>query len=77
MGDRYARRVATYTVFEETPPVSASSKSTAREIRDHAYAAGIREIYVPADNEDTHVIDFYRAQRAAELPVTFFSFTSA
>ena len=76
-GERYSRRLATYTVLEETLPVSALPKSTAREIRGHASAAGTRKIFVPTDNVDTHVIDFYRAPGTDESPVTFFSFTSA
>lgn len=47
-----------------------------RDIRARAAEAGIREIFVPADNDDTHALNFYRAQGADEMPVTFFSFTA-
>ncbi len=37
--------------------------------------AGIHDLFVPADNEDTHALDFYRALGGAPLPVTFFTFS--
>lgn len=48
-----------------------------RELRRAAAAAGIGEIFVPADNEDTHAVDFYRAQGGLASAVTFFSFAAA
>ncbi|WP_170133245.1 GNAT family N-acetyltransferase [Arthrobacter livingstonensis] len=45
------------------------------ELRDCTAAAGIREVFVAANNEDTHALDFYRAQGAVASPVTFFTFT--
>ncbi len=41
-----------------------------------AAAAGISVAFVPADNEDTHALDFYRAQGAVGSPVTIFTFTA-
>jgi aminoglycoside 3-N-acetyltransferase I len=46
-------------------------------LRDGVAAAlGIEEMFVPADNEDTHALDFYRALGGVPSPVTFFSFTT-
>ena len=36
--------------------------------------AGIHELFVPADNEDSHALDFYRALGGVPQPVTFFTF---
>ncbi len=44
------------------------------ELREQAAAAGIHEVFVPADNADTHALDFYRAQGAEASAVTFFTF---
>lgn len=35
---------------------------------------GIAVAFVPADNEDTHALDFYRAIGGVPTPVTFFTF---
>ncbi len=43
--------------------------------RDGARDAGIREVIVPADDEDTHALDFYRALGGAASPVTLFVFS--
>lgn len=40
-----------------------------------AAAAGIKVSFVPADNEDTHALDFYRALGGEPSPVTFFTFS--
>jgi aminoglycoside 3-N-acetyltransferase I len=45
------------------------------ELRAHAAALGIGELFVPADNEDVHALDFYRAIGGAAAPVTIFTFT--
>lgn len=39
-----------------------------------ARASGIETAFVPADNEDTHALDFYRAVGGTPSPVTFFTF---
>ncbi|MBL7990633.1 MAG: GNAT family N-acetyltransferase [Candidatus Kapabacteria bacterium] len=39
-----------------------------------ALEAGISYVFVPADNEDTHALDFYSAIGGTPSPVTFFSF---
>jgi aminoglycoside 3-N-acetyltransferase I len=44
------------------------------ELRQLAAAAGIRELFVPADNDDVHALDFYRALGGSASPVTFFTF---
>jgi aminoglycoside 3-N-acetyltransferase I len=44
------------------------------ELRERAAAAGIRELFVPADNDDLHALDFYRALGGAASAVTFFTF---
>ncbi len=44
-------------------------------LRAHAAAAGIGVVFVPADNEDTHALDFYRALGGAPTAVTIFTFS--
>lgn len=39
-----------------------------------AAAAGAKAVFVPADNEDTHALDFYRAVGGDAAPVTIFTF---
>ncbi|MBC8164852.1 MAG: GNAT family N-acetyltransferase, partial [Bryobacteraceae bacterium] len=41
---------------------------------DWAAVEGIRTAFVPADNEDTHALDFYRAVGGRESAVTIFLF---
>jgi aminoglycoside 3-N-acetyltransferase I len=36
--------------------------------------AGIHDLFVPADNDDAHALEFYRALGGAGSPVTFFAF---
>jgi aminoglycoside 3-N-acetyltransferase I len=43
-------------------------------LRVQAAAVGITVAFVPADNEDTHALDFYRAIGGAAAPVTIFTF---
>ncbi len=40
-----------------------------------ARAAGIETSFVPADDEDTHALEFYRALGGEASPVTFFTFS--
>jgi len=40
-----------------------------------AAASGIDVAFVPADNEDTHAMDFYRALGGVASPVTLFEFS--
>ena len=47
-----------------------------KELSQQAAAAGIAELFVAADNEDTHALDFYRALGGAASPVTIFEFAS-
>jgi aminoglycoside 3-N-acetyltransferase I len=44
------------------------------DLRDRAAAAGIEVLFVPADNDDTHALDFYRAVGGVPSPVTLFTF---
>jgi aminoglycoside 3-N-acetyltransferase I len=45
-----------------------------RELQRLAAMAGIHVLFVPADNDDTHALEFYRALGGAASPVTFFTF---
>ena len=44
------------------------------ELRRLVTAAGLGEIFVPADSDDTHALDFYRALGGEPSPVTIFTF---
>jgi aminoglycoside 3-N-acetyltransferase I len=43
-------------------------------LRSLAAQQGIDEVFVLADNDDPHALDFYRALGGAALPVTMFDF---
>jgi aminoglycoside 3-N-acetyltransferase I len=43
-------------------------------LRAAAETAGIDDIFVPADNDDTHALDFYRALGGESAAVTHFTF---
>jgi aminoglycoside 3-N-acetyltransferase I len=43
-------------------------------LRRAARDEGIEELFVPADNGDTHALEFYRALGGAPAPVTIFTF---
>lgn len=43
-------------------------------LRDAAGARGIGVAFVPADNDDTHALEFYRAIGGTPAPVTIFTF---
>lgn len=43
-------------------------------LRDAAAAEGIAVAFVPADNDDTHALDFYQAIGGTPAPVTIFTF---
>ena len=45
-----------------------------QHLRDAAAAEGIGVVFVPAENEDDHAIDFYRALGGSASEVTFFTF---
>ena len=43
-------------------------------MRAQAATVGIRVTFVPADNDDIHALDFYRALGGEAAPVTIFTF---
>jgi aminoglycoside 3-N-acetyltransferase I len=43
-------------------------------LRAATAAEGIGDLFVPADNDDTHALDFYRGLGGVPTPVTFFTF---
>jgi aminoglycoside 3-N-acetyltransferase I len=43
-------------------------------LRSQAAVAGITVAFVPADNQDTHALDFYQALGGVPAPVTIFTF---
>lgn len=45
-------------------------------LREEAARAGIDVVFVPADDEDEHALDFYRALGGDAAPVTIFTFSS-
>jgi aminoglycoside 3-N-acetyltransferase I len=47
-----------------------------QQLRRAAARAGIADVFVPADDEDVHALDFYRALGASASPVTIFTFTA-
>jgi aminoglycoside 3-N-acetyltransferase I len=47
-----------------------------KALRDAALAEGIEDVFVPADNEDTHALEFYRALGGEPAPVTIFTYSS-
>ena len=47
------------------------------ELRAQADAIGIQDMFVPADAEDLHALDFYRALGGEAAPVTIFTFSGA
>jgi aminoglycoside 3-N-acetyltransferase I len=50
-------------------------RALVEELLALAKSVGIRTTFVPADDEDTHALDFYRALGGAASPVTFFTFS--
>jgi aminoglycoside 3-N-acetyltransferase I len=46
-------------------------------LRHSARAQAISDIFVAADDEDAHALDFYRALGGAAAPVTIFTFTDS
>jgi len=44
-------------------------------LRELAASQGIRDVFVPADDEDGHALEFYRSLGATGTPVTFFVFS--
>ena len=45
------------------------------ELQESAAAQGIKVLFVAADNDDPHALDFYRALRGKPSPMTVFTFT--
>jgi aminoglycoside 3-N-acetyltransferase I len=44
-------------------------------LRREAASIGVQDVFVPADDDDAHALDFYRALGGAPSPVTIFSFS--
>ena len=44
-------------------------------LQEAAAAAGIQVVFVPADDDDVHALDFYRALGGEPSPVTIFTFS--
>lgn len=44
-------------------------------LRAGAEEAGLGDVFVGADNDDRHALEFYRAQGGAASPVTIFTFS--
>ncbi len=42
---------------------------------EQAFQAGVEEVFVPADNDDAHALDFYRSLGGQPSPVTIFTFS--
>jgi aminoglycoside 3-N-acetyltransferase I len=49
-------------------------RSLIRHLREAGAAQGIDTVFVAADNEDEHAVDFYRALHGVASPVTVFAF---
>ncbi len=45
-------------------------------LRESAAGMGIHDVFVPADNDDLHALEFYRALGGVAAPVTHFTFSS-
>ena len=43
-------------------------------LREMAAAHGVHDLFVPADDDDAHALEFYRALGATATPVTLFAF---
>ena len=44
-------------------------------LRQAAAAEGIADLFVPADNDDRHALEFYRRLGGVAAPVTIFTFS--
>ncbi len=66
--------------FEETVRPGSRRRGIGRRLmealRTEAAREGITVAFVPADNEDRHALDFYRALGGTAAPVTIFTFDS-
>jgi aminoglycoside 3-N-acetyltransferase I len=47
------------------------------ELRNSAAESGVVNVFVAADNDDVHALDFYRALGGNASPVTLFTFAQA
>jgi aminoglycoside 3-N-acetyltransferase I len=50
-------------------------RALVEELIRRGHEAGIDTVFVPADDEDTHALDFYRAIGGTPSKVTFFTFS--
>ena len=66
-------------IYDLAVRVDRQRQGIGRALVDHLLAlgrtAGIDTTFVPADDEATHALEFYRALGGAPQPVTFFTFS--
>jgi aminoglycoside 3-N-acetyltransferase I len=65
-------------IYDVAVPKEHQRKGIGRQLvtqlRKEAAAVGIVDVFVAADNDDVHALDFYRALGGAASPVTIFTF---
>lgn len=70
-----AREVFLYDISVAEPARRRGvGRRLVEELRRLAAEDGIDVMFVPADDEDTHALDFYRALGGVPAPVTIFTF---
>jgi aminoglycoside 3-N-acetyltransferase I len=73
------REIAEIFIYDVAVRRDHQRKGVGRELLAHlravAAASGIGDVFVAADSDDRHALDFYRALGGAAAPVTMFSFT--
>lgn len=72
------REVSEFFIYDLAVRTDYQRRGIGRELvqalRQAAATIGIYTVFVPADNDDTHALDFYRAIGGEASPVTFFTF---
>jgi aminoglycoside 3-N-acetyltransferase I len=61
---------------DETHQRQGIGRQLVRALQTEAAAQGITVSFVPADHEDLHALDFYRAIGGSETPVSIFDWRS-
>jgi aminoglycoside 3-N-acetyltransferase I len=66
-------------IYDIAVRVDHQRRGVGRRLVSHliriAKDSGIHDLFVPADDEDAHAIEFYRALGGVASPVTFFTFS--